>query len=177
MNDRVFMIALNHVLKWETTRFTNHVGDLGGPTKYGVTLKTLSWYRKKPLTEDDVKAMTYEEAAQIYYDVFWLPNRCDAFKPSIAVALFDGCVNQSALWMRRYLQQSAKVKSDGKIGPVTIQAVNALNEESVLQDFMALRALRYADSSTLARHGRGWYRRLFDTHTLCLSLIERRNDA
>lgn len=51
--------------------YTDAPGDAGGPTRWGVTLATLSHWRKKPCTADDVKNLTLEEASQIYDAGYW----------------------------------------------------------------------------------------------------------
>lgn len=147
---------------WETEKYTNHKGDLGGPTKYGVTLNTLSTWRKRKCTAEDVKNLQKPEAVDIYYHMFWIGNGCHRLPPALALVLFDGCVNQSAAAIRKYLQMALGVKVDGAIGPATALAAGRQNVRSTLMKFMALRAVRYAESQTIKTHGLGWYRRMFD---------------
>lgn len=47
-------------------RYTNHPDDNGGPTKGGITLATLSKWRKRPCTAADVEALTIDEVRAIY---------------------------------------------------------------------------------------------------------------
>ena len=54
--------------------YVNHPADRGGPTKYGVTQKTLDAYRRKhPTTgfSSDVKDLLEPEAARIYAAMYW----------------------------------------------------------------------------------------------------------
>lgn len=45
--------------------YVNHPNDKGGPTKYGITLKTLSDWRGHPVTADDVAGLSIQEAKEI----------------------------------------------------------------------------------------------------------------
>ena len=56
--------------------YVDHPNDKGGPTKYGITLKTLAAWRGEVLTgSDDVKALTKEEATRIYREEYSLKPR------------------------------------------------------------------------------------------------------
>ena len=51
--------------------YVNNSSDRGGPTNFGITMKTLQDYRKKSVTIDDVKCLKIEEAQAIYKKFFW----------------------------------------------------------------------------------------------------------
>jgi len=175
-NNAFFEECLKAVLFWEKTVYTNNPGDLGGPTKYGITQRTLASYRGKPVTAEDVRNLTYEEAADIYKKYFWDANNCDLLPKPIALLLFDGCVNQSGVAIRKALQSAiGKIVVDGNIGPRTALAAENRNVIDLVNRFMTLRALRYADSSTFGLHGRGWFNRMFDMHTRAIKLSTLNN--
>ena len=46
--------------------FVDHPSDRGGPTKFGITLRTLRAWRGQPVTREDVRTLTKAEARQIY---------------------------------------------------------------------------------------------------------------
>lgn len=55
-------------------KYTNDPDDRGGPTKYGITLKTLAAWRKEPRTiPGQVEALTEWEAREIYWDRYIKP--------------------------------------------------------------------------------------------------------
>ena len=59
------------VIKREGSKYTNDPTDRGGPTKYGITLRTLQAWRRsqgqtRKLQPHDVKILTREEAVAIY---------------------------------------------------------------------------------------------------------------
>lgn len=56
----------------EGDRYTNHPADKGGPTKFGITLKTLQGIRPWA-TEHDVQRLTRDEATAIYVQLYIEP--------------------------------------------------------------------------------------------------------
>ncbi len=53
--------------------YSNSATDSGGPTKFGVTHRTLAAYRGVPfVTAQQVKDMTIQEAEEIYRRSYWL---------------------------------------------------------------------------------------------------------
>ncbi|WP_234889504.1 glycosyl hydrolase 108 family protein [Sinorhizobium meliloti] len=62
----------------------------GGPTKYGVTHRTLAAHRGgKSVTADQVKGMSREEAVDIYQRLFWPQCGGDLLPPGLDYAVFD----------------------------------------------------------------------------------------
>lgn len=117
-------------------RYTNRPHDRGGPTKYGITQRTLAASRGHPVTPDEVKALTEPEARVIYRAWYWEKCWCDQIQNQIvATKIFDIAVNLGV--MRRgedaaeILQQAInlctrpdRVRVDGWIGAETIAGVN-----------------------------------------------------
>lgn len=63
---------LSHILKSEGG-FVDDPKDLGGATNYGITQKTLSDYRKRQVTKEEVRALTVNEAKDIYRQNYVAP--------------------------------------------------------------------------------------------------------
>lgn len=57
---------VNDIIRRETDQFTDRTADKGGPTKFGITLATLTKSRGRPTTRQDVMDLTREEAVEIY---------------------------------------------------------------------------------------------------------------
>jgi lysozyme family protein len=53
--------------------FVDHPKDKGGPTKWGITLRTLAAWRQAPQTVDDVRKLSKEEAKEIYRERYISP--------------------------------------------------------------------------------------------------------
>lgn len=65
--------------------YTNDPTDPGGETKYGIA--------KHSHPDVDIKNLTLDQAKAIYFDEYWLRNRCDTMSLGLSVAYFDTCVN------------------------------------------------------------------------------------
>lgn len=154
-------------------KYTNDPRDPGGPTKYGITLRFLKLIHHRPLllNEEYVRNLSEAEAMEVYYKHFWLEFKCDQLPPSIGLAMFDGCINQNAQDLEKYLQRALGVEPDGVIGPKTLAKAKTCDQKRVLKEFMALRALRYALSPNDKVFGHGWFRRCFDIHRRALELV------
>lgn len=155
----------------ETGTFTDNPRDPGGATKWGITFRTFRQYKGMPVTVDDLQNLDVDGAKDLYYNVFWLPNKCDQLPNWLAFAHFDGCVNQNETEVTKYLQQALHVTDDGVIGSSTLTAASLCDPQDALAGFMSLRAQRYALSTNVGVFGRGWFRRCFDIHRQALELV------
>lgn len=100
--------------------FINHRDDPGGATNMGITLKTLTRWRKTEVTEEDVRALKIGEATQIYFQRYWLPLHLEHIEDWWTKEyLFDWCVNAGLRPPVKAVQKFIHVKRDGVIGPTT----------------------------------------------------------
>lgn len=77
--------------------FVDHPADKGGPTKFGITIGTLKSWRGSAVSSKDIKNLTLEEARQIYYEKYFVPNNLTYLSDKkIACVLFDQIINQGA---------------------------------------------------------------------------------
>ena len=111
--------ALHHVLKFEGG-YVNHPLDPGGATNLGITRATLARFRGRRVSKSDVRALTLEEAGQIYRAQYWDACHCSNLPPGLDLAVFDCAVNQGVRRARKILQRALGVKADGLIGSVTL---------------------------------------------------------
>lgn len=109
--------------------FVNDARDSGGATKYGITISTLSNYRKMPCTISDVQNLTESEARIIYFDWYWNPHSLNDFKNSpIAYLIFDQNVNRGLKPSIMGLQRALGVtKIDGILGSQTRSTLLGVN--------------------------------------------------
>ena len=101
--------------------YVNDPNDLGGETKYGIT--------KRFYPDVDIKNLTEEEAKQIYYDDYWVPNKVPSMHDNVKHIFFDMCINQGRGTAVKVLQRAVNSKGgdlevDGGLGPKTIEAIN-----------------------------------------------------
>ena len=79
--------------------YVNHPADRGGPTSFGITQRTLSDWRGRPVSAADVQALTPDEARQIYQVLYVDRPQLDRVQDvALRELLVDCAVN---LWWRR----------------------------------------------------------------------------
>lgn len=143
--------------------YANHKSDRGGPTKYGVTHRTLAAHRGvESVSAEEVRALTLDEAEAIYRASYWGQSGGDVLPAGLDYAAFDFGVNSGPTRAVKTLQQVLGVPADGWIGPQTLAAVRAYpgGIERLIRDYcdarMAfLRSLKNPRTGFPA-NGRGW---------------------
>lgn len=141
-----FWTAVTYVIQNEGTTYTDNPNDSGGPTKYGITQNDLARWRKKPVSPDDVKNLTEDEAQQIYQAFYWLPMGCDLLNDqAIATAIMDCGVLDGIVTSVRWAQEIVKVSADGHMGPVSEAALNATDGKAFITGLVSLLTQHYQD--------------------------------
>lgn len=92
----------------------------------------------------DIENITMEEAKNIYRNNYYLAASCHTMPYPLALAVFDGCVNQGLGWATRQLQHVLGVQTDGVIGPVTQEAIVLSYGRKIVRLFIVRRLVRYA---------------------------------
>lgn len=148
--------------------FTDRANDRGGPTKGGITLKTLTNWRLARSgvtpTVEDLKRLEKPEAMRIYRELYVLQPGFDGIAdPLLRHDVVDAGVLHGAGWAARRLQEIAGVAVDGLVGPITTAAVNGAEPLALHLRFVARRLQRIvkiarADPGQLAHLG-GWTNR------------------
>lgn len=111
--------------------YVNHPNDKGGPTKYGITQETLSNWRGRDATIEDVKNLTKDEAFEIYYRLYYQAPNIDALPAAIQPIITDMAVNHGPRKAIRLLQEVIKacgltIGIDGICGPGTAKTAAEL---------------------------------------------------
>ncbi len=127
------------------------VGKLLG-TKYGIAANTYPHL--------NIKALTWEQAKEIYRRDFWQASRAHQLPPAVGFQLLDGAVNSGISRAVQWLQRAARVADDGIIGPVTRKAVAAADPSDLVMRFLAERLDFLTGLRNWPNHGRGWARRI-----------------
>lgn len=103
--------------------YTDDPADKGGPTKYGITQKALTDWRRVPATPEDVQLLTEGEARAIYEHRYIIePGFSLIGSEALRGVLVDFGVNSGPRNAVRALQAVLGVTVDGIIGPQTVQA-------------------------------------------------------
>lgn len=131
--------------------YTAGAGDPGGETNWGIS--------KRAYPALNIKALTRDEAREIYRRDFWERGQMDKFDAALAFQVFDFAVNSGIETAIRKLQAAAGVADDGHIGPVSIAAIKAKSLTDIVMLFVAQRLRFWTKLSNWPIAGAGWANR------------------
>ena len=153
--------------------FVNDPADLGGATKFGVTLRTLREYRKKDVTLQDVRDLTYGEARNIARDLYWKPLRCDVLPDGVDYSVFDCGYLHGVRNGRVWLREAAGLEGDGPLSDEIVALISAADPVKICQSLRDAREARMRSRPNASRFLRGWLRRSKEVYNNSLSLIPK----
>lgn len=120
--------------------FTDDPDDKGGPTKGGITLDTLTRWRRRPTTALDVEAIGEIEVRTIYRHMYVIdPGYAQIGDELLRYNVVDAGILHGVGWASRTIQRVAGVPDDGDVGPKTLAAVNAAQAWRLSLEFTASR--------------------------------------
>ena len=154
-----FPKSLEHVLIHEGG-YVDHPSDPGGPTNKGITLRVFQRTYGKDYTREDLKAITDEQVSHIYFTEYWRACRCDDLPDGIDYVVFDQAVNSGPGRSARWLQATADVTVDGRIGPQSVAATKSEEADRLIDGMCDCRLDFMKGLSTWADFGRGWQARV-----------------
>jgi len=165
--------AIRAVLKHEGF-YSFDPDDPGGETKYGIS--------KRAYPKLDIKSLTQDDAARIYYNDYWQKLSCAEMYPGLSYTVFDCAVNQGTGFAAKALQRCIGENPDGIIGPSSLATLRQVKDSfDLLVYFHKRRALRYAaivrSRPRKAKYIVGWLTRLFDVqikarHAMNVTILE-----
>lgn len=121
-----FDIALRFALSNEGTHYVADPSDKGVCSRMGVTLASLSSWRGKPCTCDDVAKLGIDEVTSLYRLRYWDAMQLDQIGPqATATALFDMGVLNGPKEAVKVMQSCVHLLEDGILGPKTLAAINS----------------------------------------------------
>jgi lysozyme family protein len=140
--------------------FVHHPRDPGGATKFGITRETLSQATGRPVSVEDVRALTRAEAVTVYQGLYWDVVRADELPPGLDLAVFDLAVNSGPVRAVRMLQTVLGVAADGIVGPVTLSAAWQADPTETIRRLTRARLGFLGRLAAWPVFGRGWRRRV-----------------
>jgi hypothetical protein len=153
--------------------FSDHPKDKGGATLYGITLETFrSWKGDDNLTAAELKAMTKEEAKEIYRSSYWNAMNCDKLPPGVDLIVFDFGVNAGPGRSAKILQKVVGAEADGSIGPATLSAVKTRTPRDIIIEMSRKRLEHYKGLSNWSTFGDGWTNRTNAIEDASLKMAE-----
>lgn len=164
ISDKRFDKEYERVLGLEGN-YSNDPDDPGGETKYGIS--------KKAHPELDIKNLTLDDAKKIYYLEYWAKINLGAVaNDSIAGEMFDTGVNCGVSEAVVIAQKAinflgGSVDVDGKMGPMTLNAINTWGTKDPEAFFKVLNGFQFIHyveiiekKSVLKKYARGWMKRI-----------------
>lgn len=164
-----FQPSLAFVLKDEGGN-DDDPADHGGRTSRGITQREYdAWRGEQALPTQDVWDAPQTEIDSIYYEEYWYPLG-NAFPTGIDYLYFDMAVNAGPNRAAILLQRALGVTEDGRIGPVTRQAVEAADPKKLIADYTTAKRAFYT-SLHQPRFLKGWLNRCNDVQANALTII------
>lgn len=137
---------------------TDHPNDIGGITKYGVSLRfakdtgDLELFDKdhdNDIDRNDIKLLSKEDAANAFKKYFWDKLKLDDISSEKkAFVVYDTAVNSGIgnavpLMQRTLVKLGYHIDVDGKFGPKTFSAFQDADEDIFCEEFLELRTNFY----------------------------------
>jgi lysozyme family protein len=155
--------------------YVNDPDDPGGETNFGVTIGTLRRLkldinRDGALDGRDLRALTAQQAAEIYIQHYFVAPRIDQLPQSLQASVFDMYVNAGSgairILQRLLTDMGFACTPDGVLGPATIRAAQMAQQAA---------PAHLANAYGIAR--RNFYYALGDARPASRKFARRRNGA
>ena len=144
--------------------------DRGGRTSRGITQREYTaWLSEQGMPDKDVWKATDNEISTIYHDEYWEPY-CDGFPNGVDYLYFDMAVNAGPYRATIMLQRALGITDDGRIGPITRQAVYTVNPATLIEDYTAAKRDFYM-SLHQPRFLKGWLNRCANVQANAISML------
>lgn len=139
--------------------YVDHTMDHGGPTKFGITIPTLSAHRGYPVSAADVRTLEIFEAIAIYRAGWWDHPRLQLSEWPAAYAglaevvldaapMFGNGRKLAAFWVQEGINRyrppgSSSVAVDGWMGPLTRTALQLCHEAPLIACSVVMRCRKH----------------------------------
>ena len=144
--------------------------DHGGRTSRGITQREYNaWCLEHGHPVIDVWTAPQEHIDAIYHDEYWEPV-CDLLPIGVDYLYFDMAVNAGPHRAAVLLQEAVGVTADGRIGPVTRQAVQNVSAAALIVKYSQEKAAFYQGLHQ-PKFTRGWLNRTASVEKSALVML------
>lgn len=166
--ERSLALVLVHEGGW-----SDHPKDPGGATMKGITLATFrGFYRNNRLTKEDLRNITDTQLREIYKVRYWDAVLGDDLPNGIDYAVFDFAVNSGPARAVKFLQKIVGTAQDGKMGPLTLAAVQSPARPVAIITALCTARLAWLQTlSTFLTFGTGWARRVRNVEATATAMV------
>ncbi len=144
--------------------------DPGGATMFGITQGTLSAWRGRAVSVEEVKALSQAEAINIYQRQYWEAVQGDELPRRLDYALFDFAVNSGPARAVKTLQMILGVGVDGVPGVQTLTAIRQRSAEELVHEVSVQRLAFMKRLRNWSYNKNGWSRRVREVQKRSLEL-------
>ncbi len=144
--------------------------DHGGRTSRGVTQKEYNaWCAENGHPQGDVWQAPQDFIDTIYHDEYWEPY-CDLFPIGADYLYFDMAVNGGPHEATILLQRALGVTADGRIGPITRQAVQNADPRKLINDYTVAKRNFYI-ALHQPKYTKGWLNRCNHVQNSAMAML------
>lgn len=137
-----FAQSLKYILQSEGQN-DDDPDDHGGRTSRGITQREYdAWRRERSQPTLDVWQAPQADIIAIYHDEYWEPL-CDGLPVGVDYIVFNNNVLDGPVRSTLLLQQALGVTPDGRIGPITREAIRNANGADLIKKLSAASASFY----------------------------------
>lgn len=157
--------------------YVNHPSDPGGPTNMGITLDTLAKWRGTKVTANDVRKLTFREAANIYQKNYFDAVNAGLMPAAVACHVFNtavlsGTKRGGEIVQKALVQLGENVEIDGIVGQETLGAILRVDDVD-LAEVHNQKYLKYLKRLPhWNKFGRGWTNRMKKVNSLAQDLAQ-----
>lgn len=138
--------------------------DHGGRTSRGITQREYdAWRHEKGLAQLDVWQAPQADVDAIYHDEYWNPL-CDGLPAGVDYIVFNNNVLDGPVRSAKLLQQALGVTPDGRIGPITREAIRNTNSKDLIAKLSDASRAFYL-SLHQPKFTKGWLNRVASVNT------------
>ncbi len=132
--------------------------------------KVNAWRQEQRLSLRDVWQASQAEIEQIYHDEYWDPH-CDLLPVGADYLLFNMAVNAGPHRGAVILQRALGVNPDGRIGPITRQAIRDADPLRLI-DHYSDQCRAFYLSLHQPRFTKGWLNRVEFVRKTAISMVQ-----
>lgn len=136
--------------------YSNHPDDPGGETMFGVTSRVA----RANGYAGSMRDLPLATAKAIYRSSYWDSVRADELPDAVRFDVFDASVNSGPGQAVRFLQRATGSTDDGRLGPLTMRAVKAMDPQLLDKRLNGYRLRFMCELKTWPSFGRGWASRI-----------------
>jgi len=122
--------------------------EIDGGTNYGITAATLKQANERGIVwTQNIRHISKQEAAVIYYKMYWQPSRAGGYPYPLNLVIFDAAIHTSPLKAKELLHTA--IRNTSSLTP------RGIARQYVVERYRHLRTLK-----KFPKYKKGWRRRM-----------------